>query len=247
MKTFGAALICFCCLHTFTLSAKLDRDYRTRSDSDSNSASSESSSVDSDAGPCFLTQTCGTGNILESAQPTEFNLIRTALESITSEDDLVSTIGEILDQSNQGGTPPPDCFLSSVFPFPPSTIIRVNAQDALGFSIEFGQAPAGLGVLFSFIFTDLPSSFGELSYDLVIANTGTPSLVSATPRFRATNGGVFDLFLTGEVCSLSQPLVCGGEAPTDPTLPADLPTLPPAQAADLEAAMASVRGALCPP
>eukprot|EP00117_Sycon_ciliatum_P021858 scpid84265/ scgid0067/ len=205
MQTFGISLICFFCLVTFTLSAKLDRDYRTRSDSDSNSASLESSSVDSDAGPCFLTQTCGTGNILESAQPTEFDLIRTALESITSEDDLVSTIVEIGRQSVPGPIIP-DCFSSFSFPTTPSRILRFNAQDALGFSIDFDQAQEGLSiVLFSFIFTDLPSSFGELRYDVVVANNGagTFSLISATPRFRATNGGVFDLFLTGEVSKCS--------------------------------------------
>ncbi|XP_065189520.1 uncharacterized protein LOC135820137 [Sycon ciliatum] len=97
-----------------------------------------------------------------------------------------------------GGTPVDmvDCYLSTEGgPFP--TEQRINAKGNLGFSLVIVPVE-GIDVLVSFIFTGLPYSFGELRYDVILVNDGEETLVSVTPRFRATNGDVFDLFLSGE-------------------------------------------------
>eukprot|EP00117_Sycon_ciliatum_P016979 scpid99865/ scgid0388/ len=253
MKTFTIALVCTCFIPTSALIPKLNRTYRTRSDSDSRSVSSDSSSVDSDDGPCFLTQTCNTiDNILETTQPSEFSLFSSAFESIPSAAAIVESLTFLVqDEINiivgVDTLDTVDCFQSSEGGPLGDAPLRLNAKDSLAFSIIVENQDGN--ALVTIVFTDVPSSFGELSVAYLfdgIDLSVVPNTLSVTRQVRSSDGEVFDLFLSTEECSLSQPVVCGGEAPTDPPTLV-IPTLPSALTAELSDAMAAVQGDLCPP
>ncbi|XP_065188173.1 uncharacterized protein LOC135818912 [Sycon ciliatum] len=222
-----------------------------RSDSDSASFSADQSedsddSVDNEVQmpmePCFLTQTCQlSGNAFRDGQPIEFELIQMAFNALPETNLLLNSANTILDQQdavlNTGVLASDvDCFMSQDMQSPFAAL----AKKSLGFSVVRRS-----GSLFTYTYTNLPSSFGTLRVII-----GFPPRIGGDQpiliEFLSVQGEFrrFSLHHIGQVCTLDEPLVCGGAEPTD--LPFGPPRLPPAQARDLNAVTTAIQNGLCP-
>eukprot|EP00117_Sycon_ciliatum_P036455 scpid98675/ scgid1376/ len=141
-----------------------------RSDSDSASFSADQSEdsedhVDNEVQlpmpmeGCFLTQTCETSvNAIRVEQPTEFDLIQMAFNALPETNLLLNSANTILDQQdavlNTGVLASDvDCFMSQDMQSPFAAL----AKKSLGFSVVRRS-----GSLFTYTYTNLPSSFGTL-------------------------------------------------------------------------------------
>ncbi|XP_065188169.1 uncharacterized protein LOC135818910 [Sycon ciliatum] len=224
-----------------------------RSDSDSASFSADQSadsedSVDNEVQmpmpmePCFLTQTCEFSNdAIQVAQPAEFDLIQMALSAVPETNMLFTSALTILDQQDavlNNGVLASDfnCFMSQDTQSPFAAL----SKSSLGFSVVLDRT--GDVLLFTYTYTNLPSSFGTLR--VIFAFSLVTGFSQPTFQFRSTEGEFLELNQRGEIYTLDEPLICGGAEPTDsPDRP---PTLPPALAGDLGAVTTAIQNALCP-
>ncbi|XP_065188172.1 uncharacterized protein LOC135818911 isoform X2 [Sycon ciliatum] len=193
---------------------------------------------------CFLTQTCETSvNAIRVEQPTEFDLIQMAFNALPERNLLFNSANTIVDQQdavlNMGVLASDvDCFMSQDTQSPFAAL----AKESLGFSVV--RRTTGPVTSFSYTYTNLPSSFGTLRVGFIFSSfTG---VTQPRPQYLSVEGDFreFRELEIGEICTLDEPLVCGGAEPTDS--PISLPTLPPAVAGDLNAVTTAIRNGLCP-
>eukprot|EP00117_Sycon_ciliatum_P049301 scpid67175/ scgid34974/ len=263
---FFLAFLVGACVAAAGLAAKVGhahRDVAVRSDSD-DSASSDSDADGASWGgasarenSCFLTQTCTMdSNALSSQQTAQFNAIAQVLQNVvTSINNFVISARALVEQadavSGVPNAPAQDCFVSASSGPP----LRLNADT---FAVELvatdpprtiAHNPGTIGfsnLLVSYIFLNLPDSFGELQVDFEVdANgdlTGDP-----VRRFRTSDGQVFDLILTAQVCGA--PTFCGTAQQQQQAQSTTLPRLPDVDTTDptqVVLAAIAVESARCP-